>query len=184
MPSCTICLDELKSPVSLPCGHIYCSECLLRAINAIKPYTTLHFCPTCRTPYSIVGVNPALVPQHLRPHIVPCVRRVFLEESTSGSKTSPPGAAITECGRLTAENTSLRVNCGLWRKRAEVHAAATLGLLNLARLAKEQAEKMKRERDELQKQCQILKRKLDAEECVILSKFRSAFVFSRGRATD
>jgi hypothetical protein len=119
-----------------------------------------------------VGVNPAVVPQHLRQHIVPSVRRIFLDESPSTSTTlaTQPRVAVAECGRLTAENTSLRVHCALWRKRAEVHAAATLGLLNLARTANIQAEKMKQERDELQRQCRILKRKLDAEEWVLYNE--------------
>ncbi|KAF5351372.1 hypothetical protein D9758_008033 [Tetrapyrgos nigripes] len=183
MPSCSICLDELKSPVSLPCGHVFCSECLFRAVNAVRPYTSLHFCPTCRNMYSIVGLNPALVPQQLQRHVSPSVRRIFLEEPSSDTPPKHPNAALTECGRLTAENTALRVHCTLWRKRSEVHAAATLGLLNLARSAKIQADKMKQERDELQRQCHVLKRKLDAEEAFSNSS-RPASPAPRYKATS
>ena len=38
----------------------------------------------------------------------------------------------------------------MWRKRAAVHAAATLGLVGLARMARDYALRMKKERDDLE----------------------------------
>ncbi|KIY70542.1 hypothetical protein CYLTODRAFT_347506 [Cylindrobasidium torrendii FP15055 ss-10] len=168
MPSCSICIDELKRPVSLPCGHVFCNDCVYRAVTAVKPYANLHYCPTCRAPYTTVNMDNSVVPDHLRPHVLPHIRRLFLDErtspSTSSDMPSEPQTQFAECSRLSAENKTLRFNCDMWRKRAECHAAATLGLLNLARVARDEALQMKKERDELQAQFQVMKRKRDADE--------------------
>ena len=69
-----------------------------------------------------------------------------------------------ECERLRAENVSLKTCCEVWRKRAGVHAAATLGLVGLARLARDHALKMKQEKAELEERYSTLKRKYELAE--------------------
>lgn len=114
----------------------------------------------------------SVVPDHLRPHVLPHIRRLFLDERTtppaSSNMPSEPQTQFAECSRLSAENKTLRFNCDMWRKRAECHAAATIGLLNLARTARDEALKMKKERDELQAKFQVMKRKRDVDELVLL----------------
>ena len=39
---CSICLDNIEEPWSTNCGHIYCKECILAAIDAT------HRCPLCK----------------------------------------------------------------------------------------------------------------------------------------
>ena len=41
---CSICLDELKTPVITPCGHVYCRTCIERVLDTCKPSA----CPLCR----------------------------------------------------------------------------------------------------------------------------------------
>ena len=41
---CSICLDDLRSPVITPCGHVYCRACIERVIATQKPPA----CPLCR----------------------------------------------------------------------------------------------------------------------------------------
>jgi len=41
---CSICLDDLKSPVITPCSHVYCRPCIERVIETVKP----PICPLCR----------------------------------------------------------------------------------------------------------------------------------------
>lgn len=108
-------------------------------------------------------VDPQLVPLHLRPHLTPAIRKLSLDFTVS----SPDPSCVTpasECDRLRAENVSLRACCEVWRKRAAVHAAASLGLVGLARLARDHAMKMRQENCELQQKYTSLKRKSESLE--------------------
>ncbi|XP_006461771.1 hypothetical protein AGABI2DRAFT_71771 [Agaricus bisporus var. bisporus H97] len=152
--SCCICLEGLQCPVSLPCGHIFCRDCLKRVVQAVQPYSTLHACPTCRAHYYIPCPNLSTVPPHLRPYIIPSIRRVYLDlpskpEQTDASTSHSSDALSTEIARLRAENDALRHNCCMWRKRAEVHSAATLGLLEMSKTAKDQIFQLAQERDQI-----------------------------------
>jgi len=133
-------------------------------------------------------LNPLAFPPHLRPFISPTIRRVYLDSpdcqtagadaSSSGTETSPPPPSTPtspskastsaapqqlseELARLRGENQSLKSHCVLWRRRAELHGAATLGLLDFARMVRDQAVTIAQERDELQRECLTYKRKLE-----------------------
>lgn len=161
--SCCICLEDLNSPVSLPCGHVFCYECLKRAVQVIRPYSTLHTCPTCRMLYFITPLDISTVPLHLRPHITPSIRKVYLDlppkDTNSGPKTSPLNTATLdsskalslEVARLRAEVEALKYNCSMWRRRAEAHSSTTIGLLKQCRAAKDQFTRTCRERDTIQR---------------------------------
>lgn len=34
-------------------GHVFCYSCIVKIVRSITPYTTHHFCPTCRHPYTV-----------------------------------------------------------------------------------------------------------------------------------
>jgi hypothetical protein len=177
MASCRICLEDMKKPAALPCGHIFCSDCIVKTIQAVKPYTHLQPCPICRTLYNIAPINLNVVPANLRPFLTPSIRRVYIDPPSTSQENDtadvneqpatvgPSPVAMTsptsELARLRAENITLRNHCALWRKRAEMHGAANLGLLNFARVVRDQASHLARERDELQTRCHSLKRKVD-----------------------
>ncbi|KAJ6572203.1 hypothetical protein B0H19DRAFT_935829 [Mycena capillaripes] len=181
-PTCSICLESFTSPVSLPCGHVFCRECIRRTVQSVKSCSIQHCCPACRAPYSILTIDPALIPPYLRPHILPPIRKVFFDDptpgaststaspstsaSTSTSATSPPPALAADLARATAELTALQQQCATWRRRAEVHAAANSSLLGFARAAKDCALRLRTERDAERSRCVLLKRKLAELMCV------------------
>ena len=118
-----------------------------------------------------------MVPANLRPFITPSIRRVYIDPPTTSQGDDTPDvneqpstagssrtAVTSELSRLRAENLALRNNYAMWRKRAEMHGAANLGLLNFARVVRDQASHLARERDELQTRCLSLKRKVEDYE--------------------
>ncbi|KAJ7281314.1 hypothetical protein C8J57DRAFT_1173200 [Mycena rebaudengoi] len=170
MPCCSICFEPFKAPVCLPCGHIFCRECIAPPHDSVDACSIQHFCLACRAPYNVVTADPALVPPHLRPHLLPQIRPVFFDAllPTASASTSEPTRthADPDLGRALAENTALRLGCATWRRRAEVHAAAKQGLLAVARTGKTHALRMQAERDEALRRCALLKRKLCELVCV------------------
>lgn len=52
----------------------------------------------------------------------------------------------------------------MWKKRAEMHASASVGLVSVCRALREEARKLMKQKDILEGKVNILKRKCEAEE--------------------
>ncbi|KAJ7320881.1 hypothetical protein DFH08DRAFT_890472 [Mycena albidolilacea] len=168
---CSICFEKFAAPVALPCGHIFCRECIQHAMEATRScqpcHTLQHFCPTCRAGYSSVAFDPAILPAYIRPHILPAIRPVFFDDLPPESSAIAADCKSTSATSLAAPTPAtdddaemLRLSCETWRRRAETHAAANTGLLRFARAAKEYTLRMRLERDQALNCCAVLERKL------------------------
>ncbi|XP_073677997.1 E3 ubiquitin/ISG15 ligase TRIM25-like [Garra rufa] len=84
--SCSVCLDLLKDPVAIPCGHSYCKSCITNHWNQ-EDEKRVYSCPQCRQTFSprpTIGKNTMLA------EVVEKLKKTELQ-------TVPAGAGDVEC---------------------------------------------------------------------------------------
>ena len=110
-----------------------------------------------------------MVPPNLRAFVTPSIRRLYIEDKEEGNEL-PIASSSSDISRLQAENHALRNHCAMWQRRAEIQGSANLNLIKLANTIRDQASHIARERDELQRDCSLLKSKLDDKELSRISQ--------------
>ncbi|KIY63199.1 hypothetical protein CYLTODRAFT_426295 [Cylindrobasidium torrendii FP15055 ss-10] len=76
---CNICLGEFRDPVCIPCGHVYCSECIWECISSSEDSAYTASCPSCRTEFPTAIPDLRALPKKYHPLVMPSVRRLFME---------------------------------------------------------------------------------------------------------
>ncbi|KAG9467447.1 hypothetical protein GDO78_014930 [Eleutherodactylus coqui] len=74
--TCSICLHELKDPVSITCGHTFCKPCISSYWDALQPFG--HRCPECRK----VCPKDQLIPAYRLQQLVCNVQLAVKEEQS------------------------------------------------------------------------------------------------------
>uniref|UniRef100_A0AAR2KWI1 Tripartite motif-containing protein 16-like n=1 Tax=Pygocentrus nattereri TaxID=42514 RepID=A0AAR2KWI1_PYGNA len=93
--NCPICLDLLKDPVTIPCGHSYCLDCI-KDCWAEDDQRGVYSCPQCRhsfTPRPVLNKNTMLA------ELAEGLRKTRLQAAPPAG--SPAGSGDVECDVCT-----------------------------------------------------------------------------------
>ncbi|XP_059354670.1 E3 ubiquitin-protein ligase TRIM65-like isoform X2 [Carassius carassius] len=85
--SCSICLDLLRDPVTIPCGHSYCMSCINECWNT-NDLNGIYRCPQCRHAFK---TKPPLNRSTVLAEIMEKLRSTQLQVSESAQSLAGPG---------------------------------------------------------------------------------------------
>lgn len=91
--NCSVCLEILKDPVTIPCGHSYCSNCIKNYWDQ-DDFLGVFACPQCRKHFS---PRPLLARNTMLADVVEKFRTTGLQESTTPPDNSPAEADDVQC---------------------------------------------------------------------------------------
>ncbi|KAH9832644.1 uncharacterized protein C8Q71DRAFT_262521 [Rhodofomes roseus] len=156
--SCGICLDDLKNPVSTPCGHLHCEKCLISHVEANSDAITAS-CPSCRTAFPIATPDLRFVPAKYHRFIIPSVRRVFVDPPAETTKLLKANVA-----RLEERVRCLEQDKSLLMERCEASMAASSKHAEGERDARIESERLRKEMQELRKKYEEVKRRYKSQK--------------------
>ncbi|KAK0436861.1 uncharacterized protein ARMOST_17152 [Armillaria ostoyae] len=140
---CTICLCDYKEPVSIPCGHVYCMQCLSDYISTSGKDGFTAKCPTCRAKFTIVVPELHSVAKQFHRYVTPSIRRVFIEPNPSETyEELKHRLEVSEArnAALERDNRDLMNSCERYMAESAAHARGERGAIIELQRVKRQLE--------------------------------------------
>uniref|UniRef100_A0A8C1N8I6 Tripartite motif-containing protein 16-like n=1 Tax=Cyprinus carpio TaxID=7962 RepID=A0A8C1N8I6_CYPCA len=103
--SCSICLDLLKDPVAIPCGHSYCMSCITDCWDQ-DDQKGVYNCPQCRQTFSprpVLGKNTMLA------EVVEKLKKTKLQAARPAQCST--GSGNVECDICTGDKNKAIKSC-------------------------------------------------------------------------
>uniref|UniRef100_A0A3B3HMI9 Uncharacterized protein n=1 Tax=Oryzias latipes TaxID=8090 RepID=A0A3B3HMI9_ORYLA len=101
---CSICLDLQKDPVTIPCGHSYCLECIQNFWIGEEPKAPS--CPQCRQSFTS---RPVLVRNTILAELVEDARKAELQPTSS--ERSGTGPEHVDCDFCEGKKLKAAMSC-------------------------------------------------------------------------
>ncbi|KAG2137604.1 uncharacterized protein EDB93DRAFT_760077 [Suillus bovinus] len=117
MAECGICLEDIKKPVCVPCGHVHCEKCLRAHISSGND-AMKSSCPSCRSIFYIAMPDLSFVPKKYHDFMVPSVRKLYLDIAS-------PAPLVAEIEQLKTRVAALSRDRDALMERCEAHMAAS-----------------------------------------------------------
>ncbi len=99
--SCPVCLDLLKDPVTIQCGHSYCKSCITDCWDQ-EDEKGVYSCPQCRQTFS---TRPALARNTILAEVVETLKKTKLQSVV------PAGAGDVQCDVCTGRKHKAVKSC-------------------------------------------------------------------------
>ncbi|XDV27855.1 hypothetical protein PO909_031324 [Leuciscus waleckii] len=103
--SCSICLDLLKNPVTIPCGHSYCMNCITGCWDQ-DDQKGVYSCPQCRQSFT---TRPVLGKNTMLAEVVENLRKRKLQNDQLDHYYAEPGDV--ECDVCTGDKNKAIKSC-------------------------------------------------------------------------
>ncbi|XP_020784820.1 finTRIM family, member 67 [Boleophthalmus pectinirostris] len=104
--NCSICLDVLRAPVTIPCGHSYCSVCIQNYWDQ-DDYLGIFACPQCRQNFT---PRPVLARNTMLADVVEKFKNTRLQDAPSASPAVPSNQIVAEAGDVACDVCTGRKN--------------------------------------------------------------------------
>ncbi|ROL41287.1 Tripartite motif-containing protein 47 [Anabarilius grahami] len=108
---CPVCLDLLKDPVTIPCGHSYCMSCITDCWNQ-QDQKRIYRCPLCKqtfTPRPVLGRNVMFA------EMVEKLKKTRLQSApvppVPARRRHPPGSGDVQCDSCTGRKQKAVKSC-------------------------------------------------------------------------